>query len=42
MTEEFWKDIKGYGRLNLSSGNICKCLKGKSRQLGGYVFEYSK
>lgn len=29
-------------RLNLSSGNICKCLKGISRQLGGYVFEYSK
>ena len=28
--------------LGLHDQNICKCLKVKSRQLGGYVFEYSK
>lgn len=29
-------------QLDLNQGNICKCLKGKLRQTGGYVFEYAK
>lgn len=42
MIEE-WKDIKGYeGLYQVSNLGRVKSFKGKCRQIGGYVFEYSK
>lgn len=29
-------------QLGLHQPNICQCLKGKCKQIGGYIFEYSK
>lgn len=29
-------------QLSLNHGNISKCLQGRCKQVGGYIFEYSK
>lgn len=29
-------------RLGIDKGDICRCLKGKRKQIRGYIFEYTK
>lgn len=39
----YYPSIHECGRkLNLNPSNICKCLKGKRKQTGGYMFKYSE
>lgn len=41
-SHEFYGTNECARQLGLSPGSICKCLKGRYRQTGGYTFQYKE